>query len=57
MSKPKGPTIQECPDYGICKEMGLGCNVCLELDVTAWGEHVWEGAGIVVCSLRQDEPL
>jgi len=40
MSKPKGQMIQECPTYAICREKGVSCDVCLELDVPAWREHV-----------------
>jgi hypothetical protein len=32
--------IPECPAYGACRERGIACDVCTELDAEDWKKHV-----------------
>jgi hypothetical protein len=34
------PDIQECPAFEKCREKAVSCDVCRELSVEAWREHV-----------------
>lgn len=40
------PEIQECPAYEICRAKEASCEVCLELSVEEWKEHVRKVMGI-----------
>ena len=34
------PTIPECPAYEVCRAKKASCDVCRELPVGGWREHV-----------------
>ena len=38
--------IQECPAYQICRAKKVGCEVCMELPVEGWKEHVAKVRGV-----------